>query len=81
MSTLVQYDSLESALLDQDAAILVHGEISCDGSGHSRARQKVYTSQGHLLYHDRRIRSYWYMTENERIDLQNRGGLILGITR
>lgn len=71
------HESLTDALADPEARILVHGPVSCDPSGNSRARQSVYTIDGELLFSDNHKRSYWYSNENERRDFERRGGRVL----
>ncbi len=72
-----EHKTLEEALADPRAAILVHGPVSCDRSGNSRARQSVYAIDGTLLFADGRKRTYWYLNGNERRTFERRGGLVL----
>ena len=73
-----KHRTLIEALADPTAGILVHGAVSCDPSGNSRARQKALTIKGEKLYEDPLERSYWYLNENERLAFERRGGLVLG---
>lgn len=72
-----QCTTIEEALKMPQAYLLIHGPVSMDSSGNSRARQSIFTGDGECLFTDGRIRSYWYATQNERDKFKRRGGLVL----
>lgn len=71
--------TLEKALANPRAKFLVHGTVSRDASGNSRARQVVLADDGEILHEDGRRRSYWYSTENERKAFERRGGVVVEV--